>query len=413
MRARGGRIPGRRLRAAPLNRTGGAGRRIPHAAPGRMHYYSAWAGRDLTTMQDKAFYQRVLDNQHTALLLLDARLNISYLNAAAEVLLYASRRRLLGRPLTKHFTDRDRIAAALGHCLENGHPFTFREVELRGADDRVQRVDFSATRLEYPVTDATLLIEIQPVGQLVRIFREKGRQQAHLATRQLVRGVAHELKNPLGGIRGAAQLLASEFSDGEWQEYLDVIIAESNRLRDLADQMLGMRRPPAIQPVNVHECLERVRQIVQAEYPSVPVERDYDPSLPEVSGDHDQLVQALLNIVRNAMQVLAEERVPDGRIRLRTRARRQITIKAKRRRLALCVEVEDNGPGIPEPLREALFFPMVTGRPRGTGLGLPIAQDIASQHEGQIECDSRPGYTCFSLLLPVRRDQAPEVAHHD
>jgi two-component system nitrogen regulation sensor histidine kinase GlnL len=354
------------------------------------------------------FYRRLLDNQRTALLLLDSDLNISYLNAAAEALLSSSRQRLLSLPLASCFCDSTVVATALHACLQNGHPFTCREVELRDVHIRdhkghAQLVDYSVTRLEGDTGEGALLIEMQPVDQLLRMSREEGWQQAHLAMRQLVRGVAHELKNPLGGIRGSAQLLLSALPGSEWQEYLDVIIDESDRLCELADRMLGVKRAPAMQAVNVHECLERVRQLVQGEQPELTVLRDYDPSLPEVPADRNQLVQALLNLVRNAMQALQESNVPDGHILLRTRALRQFTISARRHRLVMCIDVEDNGPGVPEALRDALFFPLVTGRAQGMGLGLAIAQDIVSQHHGLIECESRPGHTRFSVLLPMEQ----------
>lgn len=352
-------------------------------------------------MKDDSFHRRLLDNQRTALLLLDATLSICYLNAAAEAMLYSGRQKLLGTRLSVCFQDAESVGAAFAACLAKGHPITSREVELRDAGGHVQLVDYSVTRLDDAGMEAALLVEMQPVNQLLRMSREEGWQQAHLATRQLVRGVAHELKNPLGGIRGSAQLLASALPSSEWQEYLDVIIDESDRLCELADRMLGVRRPLAMRAVNIHECLERVRQLIQVEQPQLRIERDYDPSLPELTADRNQLVQALLNLARNAMQALTENQVQNACIGLRTRALRQFTINGKRHRLVLSIEVEDNGPGVPEELREALFFPLVTGRAQGTGLGLAIAQDIISQHHGLIECDSHPGCTRFSLLLPV------------
>ena len=352
-------------------------------------------------MKDDSFHRRLLDNQRTAILLLDQRLCIRYLNAAAEALLYAGRQKLLGAPLAVCFLDAGAVGAALADCLKKGHPMTSREVELRDGGGHVQLVDYSVSRLDEAGMEAQLLVEIQPVNQLLRLSREEGWQQAHLATRQLVRGVAHELKNPLGGIRGAAQLLSSALPGSEWQEYLDVIIEESDRLSELADRMLGARHQLSLRPVNIHECLERVSQLVKVEQPGLVILRDYDPSLPELTADRNRLVQVLLNLMRNAMQALTENRVEDGHILLRTRALRKFTINGKRHRLVLCIDVEDNGPGVPEALREALFFPLVTGRAKGTGLGLAIAQDIVSQHAGLIECDSHPGHTRFSLLLPV------------
>lgn len=352
-------------------------------------------------MNDETFCRHLLDNQRTSLLVLDRELRVRYLNAAAEALLYASSHQLISTHLAYYFPESSAMEEGLRGCLGNGLPFTRREVELRDAGGHIQLVDYSVACLEDIGMEFALLIELQPVDRLRRMSREEGWQQAHLATRRLVRGVAHELKNPLGGIKGAAQLLADALPSNDWQEYLDVIVNESNRLCELADRLLGVDHAPELQPVNIHECVERVRQLVQAEQPSLNVVRDYDPSLPELLADRNQLVQVLFNLVRNAMQSLLENEVPDARIGLRTRALRQFTINGERHRLVLRVDVEDNGPGVPDSLQEALFFPLVTGRAQGTGLGLAFAQDIVRQHHGMIDCDSRPGYTCFSVLLPA------------
>lgn len=352
-------------------------------------------------MNDEAFCRRLLDNQRTSLLGLDRGLCIRYLNTAAEALFHASHQQLVASRLGHFFPDADTLEAGLEGCLRNGRAFTCREVELRDLGGHIQCVDYSVAPLEEGGTDFALLIEMQPVDRLRRMSREEGWQQAHVATRQLVRGVAHELKNPLGGIRGAAQLLANALPSNDWQEYLDVIVNESNRLCELADRLLGVNQMPEFQAVNIHECVERVRQLVQAEQPSMKLLRDYDPSLPELLVDRNQLVQALLNLVRNAMQSLLENKITDACIVLRTRALRQFTIDGERHRLVLRIDVEDNGPGVPASLQEALFFPLVTGRAQGTGLGLAIAQDIVRQHHGMVDCDSQPGHTCFSVLLPL------------
>lgn len=352
-------------------------------------------------MKDDSFCRRLLDSQRTSLVVLDRKLRIRYLNAAGEALLYASAQQLLSARLAYYFPESSTVEKGFHGCLGNGLAFTRREVELRDAAGHIQLVDYSVALLDDGGTEFALLVELQPVDRLRRMSREEGWQQAHVATRQLVRGVAHELKNPLGGIKGAAELLADALPSRDWQEYLDVIVNESNRLCELADRLLGVNHAPELRLVNIHECVERVRQLVQAEQPGMTVVRDYDPSLPELLADRNQLVQALLNLVRNAMQSVLENQVEDARIGLRTRALRQFNINGERHRLVLRIDVEDNGPGVPEALQEALFFPLVTGRAQGTGLGLAIAQDIVRQHQGIIDCDSRPGYTCFSVLLPV------------
>ncbi len=220
----------------------------------------------------------------------------------------------------------------------------------------------------------------------------------------MIRGLAHEIKNPLGGLRGAAQLLARELPSEDLADYTNIIIEEADRLRNLVDNMLGPNTNPRMEPTNIHEVLERVRHLVEAEgLGNIRVLRDYDPSIPELIGDREQLIQATLNIVRNAMQALQQHgySVENPQITLRTRALRQFTIGSHRYRLVCRVDVIDNGPGIPESVREAIFLPMVSGRPEGTGLGLSISQSIINRHRGLIECVSEPGSTVFTLNIPL------------
>lgn len=352
-------------------------------------------------MDDSEVCHLLLNNQRTALVLLNEALCVCTFNAAAEAMLYTSGRKLTTVPFPLHFIVPDRVHEILEACFSSRHSITCREVELRKHGDASQFVDFSATCLDKVEDGAALLVEMQPIDYLLRHAREESWQQVHSVTRQLVSGVAHELKNPLGGIRGAAQLLAASDCNADWKPHLDIIIDESDRLSELADQLLGIKRAPDMSPINVHECLERARQLVQREQPTFSIERDYDPSLPKIPGDRNQLIQALLNLARNAVQALVENEVAEPRIRLRTRAVREFVVNHRRHRLALRIDIEDNGPGIPESLRASLFFPMVTGRAEGTGLGLAITQDIVSQHHGRIECESQPGHTCFSLFLPM------------
>jgi two-component system nitrogen regulation sensor histidine kinase GlnL len=219
------------------------------------------------------------------------------------------------------------------------------------------------------------------------------------ASSELVRGVAHEIKNPLGGIRGAAQLLERDFPDSQHREYTRVIIREVDRLQNLVNRMLGPNRAPEKHLINVHEVVEHVRRLIEAEARAVTVVRDYDPSIPELEADKEQLIQAMLNLARNAMQAVAE----GGRITLRTRAKRQITIGGQRHRVVAQIDIEDDGPGIEESMQERIFYPMVTTRAEGTGLGLPIAQYLIQSHGGVIECKSRPGCTVFSIMIPFEQ----------
>ena len=354
----------------------------------------------------------LLDNLTTAVLLLDENLRVRYLNPAAEHLLAASLSQLVGTPIRQLISENDPNAHAdMETALAELHPYTKREAQLHVANTpHSTTVDYTITPLVEPGYPRSLLMEIRPLDRLMRISREDGIINAHQATRALVRGVAHEVKNPLGGIRGAAQLLARELHDESLREYTDIIIDEVDRLRNLVDRMLGPRKLPKLAQVNIHEILERVRAVLLAEDDGIAVERDYDPSLPELWGDKDQLIQAILNIVRNARQALQENPgQKDPKIMVRTRALRQFTIGHVRHRLILLVEVEDNGPGVDKELQETMFYPMVSGRASGTGLGLSISQSIVNQHHGLIECDSQPGKTIFRLLLPLEK---PEGTSH-
>lgn len=356
-------------------------------------------------MQDFSFAKRLLDNLNTAVLLVDDQLRLEYLNPAAEMLLAASRTRALGAPLQEVFMELGdgEPWQAMQNALVTAHPFTKREARLKVGLTEVV-VDYTVAALMIPGERVRLLVEMQQMDRLLRISRDETLMANHSASRQLVRGVAHEIKNPLGGIRGAAQLLAKALpQDSDLLEFTGIIIEETDRLRALADRMLGPRKLPERRQVNIHECLERVRSLVLVEADGqVIIQRDYDPSLPDLYADPDQLIQALLNIMGNALQALLEnpsERAPC--IRLRTRALRQVTIGAVRHRLVLRIDIEDNGPGIPDDIIESIFYPMVSGRAAGTGLGLSIAQDIIHQYHGLIECESQPGRTVFSILLPL------------
>lgn len=346
----------------------------------------------------------------TAVLLLDERLTIQYANHAAEEMLALGLPQLRHQPLASLFADDGWDEAHLRAALVERQPCTQRQVPLRvPAGGEIKVVDCIVT----PVAasdgpqSTRLLVELQPLDRHLHVHREDSLVTASQATRALVRGLAHEIRNPLGGIRGAAQLLERALGNAELREYTQVIIGETDRLRELVDRMLDARRPPAFGRVNIHRVLERVRLILQAEVDAeLAWVCDYDPSLPEVWADADQLIQVVLNIARNAAQSLREmagAAAADGaprRITVRSRVLRQFTIGSRRHPLLCMVEVQDNGPGIEQSLLETIFYPMVTGRSQGTGLGLPIAQSIMQQHGGLIECESRPGDTIFRILIP-------------
>lgn len=343
----------------------------------------------------------VLDSLTTAVIALDAGLRVAYLNLAGETLFSVSRRHALGQPVMQAVPHFARLEERLRAALVSGTGFIERELRLRRGAEEPITVDCTATPVS--LAGPSLLLEMLPIDRHLRISRDEVLQAQHEVSRELIRGLAHEIKNPLGGIRGAAQLLEREFPDSGHREYTRVIIREADRLKSLVNRMLGPERLPQKSLVNVHEVVEHVRQLLEAEAGAeIAVARDYDPSIPEVLADREQLIQALLNLTRNALQALTP-RAGDhrGHIVLRTRTRRQHTIAGVHHRLLVQIDVEDNGPGIPDAMMERIFFPMVTTRAGGSGLGLPIAQYLVHGHGGLIECASRPGATVFSIFLPL------------
>ena len=345
-----------------------------------------------------------LDLLSSAVLLLDGRLLIRYLNPAAENLFAVSQRAWLGRPLAQLAGMPAALDTALDNALRNNWSYTGHNIAVTrqgGGSEPGEPLHLDCTVTPIDVVDTRLLLEFRPIDQQLKAIREEREAVQQQANRELIRNLAHEIKNPLGGIRGSAQLLERELASLKnapaLKEYTQVIIKEADRLQDLMQRLLSSHR--AMQPtqVNVHELLERVRRLIHAEYAGVRVRRDYDTSLPDVTGDREQLIQAILNIVRNAAQAMAGQ----GEIVLRTRALRQVTLAKKRYRLALELQVIDNGPGIPETIREKIFYPLVSGREGGSGLGLTLAQSFVHQHSGSIEVESRPGRTCFAIRLPL------------
>lgn len=347
----------------------------------------------------------ILDNLTTAVLTLDRELRVTAINPAGEVMFEMSSKKMLGHRISE-LVNGGALIQVFQDSLATAHPITVRGMTVQLPSNRTLTIDCVAT----PLTDtkyardvgdadgAALLVEITQIDRLMRLTREETLLDRQAANRAVMRGLAHEIKNPLGGLRGAAQLLERELSNQELKEYTQVIIREADRLRNLVDRMTGAHGPLVRRTVNLHTLLEHVRLLILAETPAgLSIERDYDPSLPELQADPEQLIQAVLNIVRNAAQALEGH----GSIILRTRVDRGLTIGQRRYRLVLRTEIEDNGPGIPAELLEHIFYPMVTARAEGSGLGLAIAQDIVTQHHGLIECDSRPGRTVFTLYLPL------------
>lgn len=341
--------------------------------------------------------EALLDGMTTAVISIDDRMCVTAINSAGESLFGISRRIALGQPICEGLPHFASLKGRLQSAMTQSMGFIERELKLRRNGDAAITVDCTATPF-MSSRQPGLLLELQPLDRHLRISRDEMMLAQHEASRELIRGLAHEIKNPLGGIRGAAQLLEREFPDSEHREYTRVIIREVDRLQNLVNRMLGPNRLPQKVPINVHEVLEHVRQLVQAEAPpDVTFLRDYDPSIPEVTADREQLIQAILNLARNAIQAVGDS----GVVTLRTRTKRQVTIGHQRHRLVVQLEIEDSGAGVPPALVDKIFYPMVTTRADGTGLGLPIAQYLIHGHGGQVECRSRPGCTVFTVYLPL------------
>lgn len=329
-------------------------------------------------------------------------LRVVYANPAAEANFAISRKAMIELNLPDLFGPAEELEGMVESVLSRQIDVRRQDLILRPPLQEPMHAHVVIGALEGSVS--TVVVEVLPNEQKIRSDREERILDLTSANKELIRNLAHEIKNPLGGIRGAAQLLEFELPERSLREYTQVIIKESDRLQTLVDRLLEPHRHPHIvSELNIHEVLERVRSVVLAEFPNgLEIVRDYDASLPELRGDKEQLIQAVLNIVHNAAQALAERIASgDAQIVLRTRVARQVTIAKRLFKLALDLHVTDNGPGIPEDIRERIFYPLVSGRDGGSGLGLTLAQTFVQQHEGLIECESRPGCTDFRILLPL------------
>ena len=391
----------------------------------------------------------------TAVILLDGESRIVYLNPAAEHLFDVSGKSLSGLPVLQAFTDTAQLANAMQHATRDNASYIEHDLTLgtpahgklhlrcaatpvqlgngHGKDITPDETRHARFPLPNPLDETTshstkllktaakslvipqageganeslrelrynqhLLLEFHPMDRTLKLAREEQMLDQTQASRLLLRNLAHEIKNPLGGIRGAAQLLEQELERPALREYTQIIVQEADRLRSLMEKLLSPQNSSHYSALNIHEVLERVRSVVLAEMPAgLTIQRDYDISLPALIGDKEQLIQAMLNIVRNAAQAMQGS----GTIILRTRIARQVTLIKRRHRLAVVVQIIDNGPGIPPELQDKIFYPLVSGRADGHGLGLTLAQDYVSQHNGAIEFDSEPGRTCFTVLLPL------------
>jgi two-component system, NtrC family, nitrogen regulation sensor histidine kinase GlnL len=342
-------------------------------------------------------HTHITEQLTTAIVLLNASLQIRYFNTACCAVLGLGEKRLSEQLFPALFQHFDISADHFYNALSSKQGFGVSDVQAVLADGRHLLLDISVTISEQPAEH--LLLEIRHVDQQRKISLENLQQHQHLAARELIRGLAHEIKNPLGGLRGAAQLL-EESLPAELAEYTQLIIAQADRLRNLVDRLLGPYRPAQRRNSNLHQMIEQVRQLALMDNPAqVQFSRDYDPSIPDFQFDPELLEQALLNIVRNAQQALQHTAQPA--VTMQSRVLHQHTLHGKRYKLVAMIRVIDNGPGIPADIKDTLFYPMVSGKAGGTGLGLSIAQTLIHQHGGWIDCDSWPGHTEFTLYLPI------------
>ncbi len=343
-----------------------------------------------------------LDLLATAVLVLNWRGLVVHANQAAEQLFETSRFKLIGQAASRMFIGEQPIESLLAEANADALGQRRQMLEVRRALGESTVVQATATALYSRETP--LVLELIEIEQQLRA--RQGEQQLDMteANRLMLRNLAHEIKNPLGGIRGAAQLLQAELPSAEQREYTRVIIDESDRLQSLVDRLLAPHRQPrSVVSFNIHEVFERVRAVIGAEFPrGLTIVRDYDASIPDFEGDREQLIQVVLNLVRNAAEALGPRiAAGDAQITLRTRIARRLTVGRQFCRLALDLHVIDNGPGIPDELRDRIFYPLVSGREGGSGLGLTLAQTFVQQNNGVIEFESRPGLTDFRILLAL------------
>lgn len=347
--------------------------------------------------------RKILDYISDSIICLDESLIIKQVNATAQEFFATSDSVLVGRPIASLFdaNSDNSLLDSLEKCRRERQQITEHQARLKLANGRSLSTDYTV----HPVREVdahTLLLEMQPIDRHLEIARDGQRVAQQIASQQLLRGMAHEIRNPLGGIRGAAQLLDSEIEEPSLKEYTAVIIREVDRLQQLLNAMLGPNRRIEKQPINILEVLEHVANLILAEYPDIRISRDYDPSIPELMADKDQLIQAFLNIGRNGAQAMNGK----GELIFRTRINRQQTIGNRRYRHVIEAGIIDHGPGIDPTVQENIFLPMVTSKPDGTGLGLPIAQQIVFGHGGLIQCRREGEHTLFNTFLPLETSGA-------
>lgn len=347
-------------------------------------------------MKHNIEFDNLLDNLSTAVLLLDKNIHILFANQSAESLFEHSRNHLIGHSLTEFLVGDCIRIERFRNAIIHKESFSDTEIQLIFKDGRHCVTSLMVSQYETD-SDAIISVEINPIEQLKKLSKENHQWAVQQASRELIRGLAHEIKNPLGGIRGAAQLLERELQASDLKEFTQLIVEQSDRLRNLVDRLLGPNKPPNFHWVNIHRVIEKIRTLLTIEHSSIIIERDYDPSIPDMYIDPDMLQQAILNIARNSVQAMDS----NGKMKFSTRIQRQLTIHGTRYPLCAEIKITDDGPGISENIKDTLFYPMVSTKLEGTGIGLSISQSLINHHKGKIEVDSWPGHTEFTIFIPI------------
>lgn len=350
--------------------------------------------------------QTIIDNLHSAVIVIGESLQVIYINPAAEMLFHISNNRAIRKNIRELVFNEHEFFDRLERSLISAHPYTVYEDQLRVHNHQTIDVDYSVSPIQYLSDGRFLLLEFIRLKTQQKISHEESIINQYEASKSLLRGLAHEIKNPLGGIRGAAQLLERELHNDGDKQFTQIIINEADRLKNLLDRMVGPKNIPTKTDINIHKILEHVRQLVLAENDQIKLTVDYDPSVPELHADESMLIQVILNITRNAVIAISSIKDHDGEINFKTRTQRNCKIGLRTYPLVARVDIEDNGAGVPKELQEKIFMPMITGHADGTGLGLSIAQSLVHQHDGLIEFTSEPQKTIFTILLPINLHNA-------
>ncbi len=364
--------------------------------------------------------QTIIDNLHTAVIIIGDKLQIIYINPAAELMFYISNTRATKKNIRELIINEHELFDRLERSLISAHPYTVYENQLRLHHHKIIDVDYSVSPIQYEAEGKYLLVEFIRLKTQHKLAHEESILSQYEASKSLLRALAHEIKNPLGGIRGAAQLLERELekspNNSENKPFTQVIIKEADRLKDLLDRMIGPRNMPTKSEINVHKILEHVRQLVLAENDLITITIDYDPSIPDLNADESMLIQVILNITRNAVTAALPDSADvnhQAKIIFKTRTLRNCSVALHTYPLVARIDIQDNGHGVNKALQEKIFMPMITGHASGTGLGLSIAQSLVQQHNGLIEYSSKPGNTIFTILLPINSSTGLHKQHRE